>query len=420
MTVWTDRVLPVIQLVSPLGTQFDAKWRGSPRTLDKKLGIFIMPKIAGNYIQDLDVESAKYSTTFYFDGPDHDILAANFFECAKENGQWTVIHPIHGPLSLQLVSCEEKNEPVDSGNITEISCEWVEPLNQEALKSAKQYESELDELVDTLNNDAAESFSQVDQSSFSLVGAIRAVVSKIKNFSGDVLGPIASSVDDITSTMLAVQDAINDTLNATVLQTLALAGQIQQLQQLPSAIVDSLANKLDTFEKLAEHQFGLLPSGKDRAARNQAQSVEMSLNALTGAVALCAMTGTMFSRRQAIEAAARIQTFHSRVSQALDSVQNNFAASPLEDQYYAQTQTRGTASLLIATTLKYLYSVAFNLKTERRITLDRPRVPIEIAATEYGGLGIEDANFELFVKSNDLHGDDLLYLPAGREILIYA
>jgi hypothetical protein len=40
--------------------------------------------------------------------------------------------------------------------------------------------------------------------------------------------------------------------------------------------------------------------------------------------------------------------------------------------------------------------------------------------TEYGSLGDADANYDLFVRSNNLSGNDILLIPAGREVVIYA
>jgi hypothetical protein len=60
-----------------------------------------------------------------------------------------------------------------------------------------------------------------------------------------------------------------------------------------------------------------------------------------------------------------------------------------------------------------------NLAIERRFTLDRPRAPIEIAITEYGGLGANDFNLDLFIYSNDLHGKDIMLLARGREVVVY-
>jgi hypothetical protein len=38
----------------------------------------------------------------------------------------------------------------------------------------------------------------------------------------------------------------------------------------------------------------------------------------------------------------------------------------------------------------------------------------------YDGPGEDDQNIDLFIESNDLHGDDILRIPAGREVVFYA
>ncbi len=55
----------------------------------------------------------------------------------------------------------------------------------------------------------------------------------------------------------------------------------------------------------------------------------------------------------------------------------------------------------------------------KRFTLSRPRAPIEITISEYGELGPEDSYLDLFIASNHLRSDEVILLPAGREVVVY-
>jgi hypothetical protein len=68
-----------------------------------------------------------------------------------------------------------------------------------------------------------------------------------------------------------------------------------------------------------------------------------------------------------------------------------------------------------------LLSVLFDLEIERIIVLDRPRSPLEVCITELSAnAGNIDALYPAFLKQNNLHGNDILLLEAGREVKIYA
>ena len=98
---WRARLAGHIQFISPEGNEFKAKWRGSVRTLEKKLGIFAYPKVRGNIVQDLDVNSDFYSFTIYFEGKNADLESTAFLASCRQNGTWTVTHPTRGFLQLQ-------------------------------------------------------------------------------------------------------------------------------------------------------------------------------------------------------------------------------------------------------------------------------------------------------------------------------
>jgi len=128
---WRGRLGDSIGLISPDGSEFSAKWRGDTRDMDKKLGIFVYPKVRGNTIQDLEVNSTRYSIALYFDGKDCDLLSRAFFQAAREKGIWTISHPVHGFLELQLVSIRENTDLVANGGFVLMETEWIEPGDPE-------------------------------------------------------------------------------------------------------------------------------------------------------------------------------------------------------------------------------------------------------------------------------------------------
>lgn len=425
---WKQRVKPTIQMTSPDGNEFEAKWRGGPRTKEKKLGIFIYPKVRGNVVQDLDVNSTRYSLTIYFDGIDNDINARAFFAAASERGQWKVEHPVHGFMELQLISITENNEPVTSGGVTEINTEWIEPIDPATLQTAR----ELAGIVDSLSTDhdlsAIDQFvNTVNETSETLNATITATTQGIQNVSDYLLSPLAATVDAIDNTFLTIQNSITDTLNATVLQPIALAGQIQQLIQLPLLANNDIVSRTETYQDYANEIISDLPTAANLKTKNQVGVQELALSASITAVAQIARTGItaaltqlpITSRAQAVEMATTVSDFFDTVTNALDNVQSNFDGSPIEKQYFSQSQSYSKAALLMAMTIKMLLLAAYDLKVERKFVLDRPRAPIEIAITEYGDLGENDINLDIFIASNNLKGKEILLLPAGREVLVY-
>lgn len=430
---WEERLKDRIKFTSPEGNEFEGRWIGSPRSKDKKLAIFAYPKVRGNIVQDLDTNSSRYSITFYFDGADNDVTARAFYAACDENGLWDIDHPVHGFLGLQLMSVTENDEPVVSGNVTEINTEWIEPIDETTLKTARELAGIVDGLSNDLNTSTLDQIvNGINQGTEAFKEGVRIGVNGVQNLSDFALGPLAATVDAVDSTFRAIQDGINDTLNATVLQIRALAGQIQALIQTPLLARNSINSRLSNYDDFQEGAFTLLPGGSGTSvsdkptveAKNQALIAELALSA--NIVARCQITtitpiaaGGLLTRAQAVEAANNLANDLQTITNNLDAIQQTFAVNTIDQQFFSQSESYADAAQIVAYAIQYLLVSAFDLKIEKRFKLNRPRTPIEIAITEYGDLGDNDANLDLFIESNGLKGNDILLLPAGREVVVY-
>ena len=449
---WDERLAPSIKFTSPEGAEFSAKWVGSPRSVSKKLGIFPLPKIKGNIVQDMDVDSNTYSITFFFDGKDNDKDANRFFAVCKERGQWEIIHPVHGLVGLQLVTATEDDQPITNGNITQITSEWIEPIDPATLKTARELAGIIDGLKDDLNISAVQEFAnKVKAGAGALNDAIQDAVDIVEGVSEKVFDPLNTVLDSVDSTFNALQNGINDVLNATVLKTQQLAGKMQNLIQTPLLASNSLQARLGIYKDASDGYGTALPSGTLTTDLNKAAVAELALVSVIAGNAKIVTTGvdqpaklaipaleddaikaqliepvtppvgseTIATRAQAIEVAKDLADAFNDIVSKIEDTQKLFSSIDIDDQFFAQTTTYAIAAQLTNTAIQFLLVSSFDLKIERRFVLNQPRCPYEIAVTEYGGPGVDDANFDLFIRSNNLKGDEIVMLPAGREVVVY-
>lgn len=429
---WRERVKETITLISPDGNEFEAKWRGSTRTVVKKLGIFAYPKVKGNIVQDLDVESDVYPITIYFDGKNADLHSTAFMGAIRQTGTWTIGHPTRGFVELQLMSATENDEPVESGGIYEINTEWIEPIDPETLVTARELAGIIDELANQLNQSAIDQFIQaLDDSTEALQDNIDAAVNVVTNASDIILGPVAATVDAIDNAFNAIQSGIQATLNETVLEAQGLGGQIQQLTQLPLLATNDITQRLDVYDNLSDEFITNLPSGNRPKDKNRIAVYELSLVSCLASYARIITTGIIGStagadirfpiqtRAQAVETVEKLSAFFEKVTESLDAMQENFQDTDIDLQYFSQSQSFGNAALMFAQAIRYLLIALYDLKIEKRFTLGKPRAPIEITVTEYGDLGENDVNLDLFIVSNELKGNDIILLPPNREVVVY-
>ena len=464
---WRGRLGESVLLTSPEGNELECKWRGSSREVKKKLAIYSFPKFTGNTVRDLDIESAYYSIPLYFDGKDCDVNSQAFTRVyAKENGTWMMTHPVYDFVELQLISYKDSTNLVDEGGYVVVETEWIEPVDEDTGLTFAEAAGLVNAGADELNLTAAEQFARdLDATTEAIRENIEYAVNGVQNLSDATIGPLKSATDSLSNLMLSVQNGIQDTLSATVLEPLSLAGQIQQLLQLPLLGANDIAARLDYYEDLAEGLRDNLPGAaqKKRKHYNDAVIGELALASVVVAQAKIAVTGinaaqsgrdlasgrisaaqvmsglsptvqtlpgtsTMVvtnanpipTRASAVTAAQRLVDSLNDTLNALDTVQQNFETLDIDQQYFSGRDTYALLYKVIMYAVKFLLLSAFDLSVEKRITLDKPRCPIEIVVTEYGTLGDNDVMLDLFIQTNELTGDEIYLLPAGREVVIYA
>jgi hypothetical protein len=417
---WVDRVRPSIGLTSPEGNVFDALWRDDERSKEKKLGIFQFPKIKGAEIQDLEIGATSYPLTILFDGPDNDIESERFFKACDERGTWEIIHPVKGNLVLQLVSVGEQISPTESGNVTEFNTVWLEPSEREFRKSSAQLKSEVISQIDTVNDvggdqldanviqEKAEETKSFEQSMRNMVAAV-----------DSKLSPLFEKSAEINAQVQSIKRGIDVAITSIPFDLLSIAGQVQQLIQLPGLAVRDIGARISAFRNLADTMFGLRPNSPAKKNLNVVSVQEISLTSVVIGSCFAAVTGDLASRSQAVTLIDSIADLFSDVVNELDGSQELFGDEGIEFQYFSQSQTYSDTALLVATTLSYLLRSSFDLVVEKRFTLDRQRAPLGITITEYGGPGVNDSNLDLFIQSNGLKGQEIAILPAGREVVVY-
>lgn len=423
---WKERLAATVELVSPTGATFSALWQKSPRTVEKKLGIYSYPKVKGEIVKDLEVNSDRYEFSIYFEGANNDLDGARFFQACKERGTWVVTHPVHGALTLQLVSVTETDDPTDSGNVTQLATKWIEPINEATLQTARQMVGATTENVKDLNISGAQQFADnVSQLSAELVQDIRDATNIATGIIDTATRPLFDTLDALDNVVNAIQSAIQTTLTATTIATQGLSGQIQNLISAPTGGTGGVAVKTDAFASLISGLTEQLPTAElspyiDTAGiKNRVAVFELALVAAKGALATIVTSATLNTRAEALSAADAIVGLSNQIDRALDGAQTAFNLQAIDDQYFSQAESFATGAKTISDAERYLLLVAPDLSIERRFTLDRPRAPIEITITEYGGLGPNDSTLDLFLESNGLKGTEIVMLDRGREVVVY-
>lgn len=424
---WKDRVYPEIKLISPTGIEYIASWRGGPRDAERALGVFKSPSISGAIVQDLERGAITYTLTLMFSGEDHDLVVENFFkECGSTKGIWEVIHPVKGRLNLQLISYSEAIEPVLSGNVTIVTTDWIEPRLPEITINAALVKSQTFDNILELNAVEAEQFKeQISQDTFEEQAGIRSRVQKVLDIYLVTMDSLIKRTAEIQARINYIRKQIIENIVAPVIVIDRLAGQIQNLIQIPVKATDNIENAIALYKKFILSTISISPEGivnpfiLEVLTRNQAFIDEIFLLSTLGSVMNITVSGKLTTRSQTISISNEVIQQFETVVDILDQYQEFFEIKLADAQYFSQSKSYNRCNDMLASTLRYLILASFNLKIEKLIILKEPKPPVFIAQEEYGRIGENDDSLNFLIKSNKLSGNDILLLPAGRELKIY-
>jgi prophage DNA circulation protein len=423
---WANATRDQILFTSPNYNIFSAKWKNNERSGEKKLGIFDPPKFEGSIVQDMGSKSTSWPLTVYFEGLNHYAEANRFWDALeKERGQWEVVHPTKGKLILQLVTYKESINPVDDGNFTTFETTWLQPANIERIMSSDEL------IVETLlaaMNAISDSVTQFKQLRADLYSAVQSLC----NMLNAVAGLANSTMSELTASNVIVNDSWSESkssLSSAINAFKADPSDPDKQEAVANASVDNITiplevstdydSRISRYSDLADKMTLIMPTAIDTDDYNKSIAMELTISAVIISISRIIVTSNFTTRTQIITAIEKYTAIFNKTINALESVQSLFDNLDIDVQYFSQSTAYGSLQILFSTTMNYLLSQFFNLKSEKRFTIKTPRSPIEVTVTEYGSLGENDINLDLFINSNNLNKDEILLLPIGREVVVY-
>lgn len=417
---YLDRLRPNIILVSPSGLEFVAKWIGNERSKEKRVGIFSYPKVRGVVAQDLNRGGVDYPLRFFFDGPDNDLEAERFFTAWDELGVWQITHPTKGAKTLQPIAISEQIEPVQAGNVTVFVTRWIEAEPDATVLSSSQISEEvLDDAQESQTEAIQQLEDEANQDTESAINSIRSGVEKGLSKYEEFMQDFVELSSEINAVINSVRLGIQNALSTSPLDLQVLGAQIQTIMNLPANIEADLARAIEPYQKFIDSFSNDLPSGNTVEVKNETLAAEIFLSGAAIGMAQAAVNNPATNRSQALTAIDSVSAAFEQLTDALDDVQELYAAELLSEQYFSQSRSFVLTAQTVVGSVAFLLRSLFDLAAEKRFILRQAKSPIQITIEEYGTLGEDDVNYDFFLSTNDLHGNDILLLDAGREVVIY-
>lgn len=438
---WQDRLREAAYR-SPNGTRTVFTFQDVSRVAEKKTSAFDFPDADGTLVQDLGRKGRRYPLRVLFAGDDHDLEADAFELTLLERGAGVLEHPRYGQVDVvPFGEITQRDDLKTRANQTVIEVVfWATigtayPTGQtdgaaEALAAVDEYQAAASqELEDALVVD-----TQFEEVTF-------------RDQWGGLLDNVESALAEVAETSAEVErqfndinDSINRGIDVLIAEPLTLAFQTIALIKAPARAVAQIERRLEGYGNLASsitngssNRIGtgsagtprtIQPTNDSRAANELASRQVFAQGAVAGSVTAAMASaqapedeGGYTTQPQAIAAAEQLL---DQFEQVTDWADNNYRqldgtgvkGLPVVDTGAGYQQLQKAVSLAAGV----LVQLAFNLRQERRVTLDRARSLYDFVGEYYGDI---DANLDFFINSNDLTGSEILELPKGRTVVVY-
>jgi len=420
---WKERLREEITLTSPKGTEYTANWRGNPISITNSVAIHEFPGIQGARVQDLRPGAFLYPLTLFFTGKDNDLDATLFmFSIRDEQGVWEVEHPVKGPLFLTLLSAEEQVQPVTGGGTTTIETTWIEGLPDSKTESAARLQAQTEFQASIANLDSAAQFAltvlqDTASQAQAMISSVGQGISKVKQ-----LLRVVENAQIIDPQIFAIEAAINNTLAEDLIDTTKLAGQVQAFVQIFGLGQNSASDAVAMYEDFTNSILEIKPVQPSQEGVSIIAVSELYASAGIVASGQAALIGGITSRQQTVTTAIKLGNIFDNVTDVLDETQTLYGDEFIDRQYFSQSISYGSSLVMNSLALQFLLFSLFGLPSERIIVLKEDKATPQITHDEYGSIGNERSdtgNIDLLIESNNLLGDDIWLLEAGRQVLIY-
>ncbi|HKY40778.1 MAG TPA: DNA circularization N-terminal domain-containing protein [Polyangiaceae bacterium] len=402
------------------------------------------PGVDDAYVQRTGNGPRRYPLLCYFSGPNHDLEALAFEAAVLAPGVGTLEHGRFGPVRVvPFGDVGRREDLVTEANQTILEVTFWTTLEAIYPTADANPQNEILAAIASFNLASGQQFENVVNLASATNKAIeKATINSMLKSVGAAFDGISSSVASVRKVIADAQETINLGMDVLIGKPLVLAQQISNLIQAPSRALAGLESRLDGYGLMFDSIFGSTPglpanridettslgSIRQRVANDWHTADLFALNAMAGSILTVTaqplddkgrpVRGPIFqNRRQAVAAAAVIEEQLTELIEWRDTQLAAIASLPaLGKDQVDSGEAYQTIRFAAALTIGNLVQQSFALIPERSITINRPRTIVDVCAQVYRKV---DSRLDFLINTNDLSGDEILELPAGRKIVYY-
>lgn len=397
---------------SPSGATFTLQFDQVDRSGSKKAAVHEFPQQDVADVQDLGNTAERFPMSVYFTGDEYDQAADSFWAALSERGPGALQHPRYGDIPVLPLSWSQTEKFVDGVGRADFKVDFIRVQTQVVFPVTAVAEAEA---VGSATTAALAASSEASAAEFEPANAADKAAVKEQVLDGlqdykDAFASVMAASEAIQAEANRIIGEITSTIDELLESPTMLFTSLSNLAALPAQVVTNVTAKVGAYASQIGAAVASVPG-----SYAQAVTAVQSFLGFLGGSAVASTIGDIRTRGEAIHAAETLDQIAVQVTQAIEAAEGAVAG------YQADQEILASLTDAMSTARASLLERAFSLKAERRLTLATERTPLDLMAE----LGVEletglDAALDDFIQINDLQGDEILLIPAGREVVYYA
>jgi len=431
---WIDR-LKEAAYTSPSGVRTVFKFENVRVSVNKRDSVREFPEFEGAFVQNFGLGATSYPLLCIFWGDDHDLQANEFLNRLAEAGAGILEHPLYGRFEniVPLGPIARRDELKTAANQSIFEVNFVQSsafsFPGSITSESDSIESDLDSFATAQENEFGEGVEiETSREKVSLIDSVKAKL-------GDTvreMKKIAATVQGVENEFNDAVDFIESNIDSLVGTPINLARQIINLVQLPARAGAQISATLSAYANLLTATIsdanGLFSPTAGNSINNQFFNSELFARSTYSAMLETSKLTADSTREISGESLEEFLTISPSDQQPF-STQSDIISTIefLEEQNQRLTEwseanrtaldlldTGESAAYLLSASQRvagFLVRISFSARQERNIVLTERRNLIELCAELYGVL---DPALDFAILTNDLTGDEIYELPAGK------
>jgi len=407
---WKDRLRTLAYTPPDESEIFEPYFDGLSRSGGKKAPVTEFPGQDEASVQDLGNEITSLPIRCYFSGPEYDKVADRFWISLSQYGYGTLSHPRWGNFIVLPSTRQQTEEFVDGVGRAVFRVDFIRISDtaQEYPRSRAAADDQVTADVDAVAESQASEFDGTELTEPREQAALKDQVLGTMDEMSESFRDAAAQVDGLTQQIESQIQEIESAIDNLVTAPADLFDSLLSLYRLPARTAARVEDKLDGYRSLYE---GLAQGFADTTQRYGelfGLVASSQVSAATAAAAESTVEGSLPTRGSASRAVDKLTQLDSDATALMTDLEGNGG-------FVAPYSVQADVSRVVSRAAGSLVDRALSLPTERVKLLDQDYTPASLTWELWGDVD----KLDLLINYNDLSGDELFLIPAGREVRWY-